>query len=94
MIAVDTHDGHMLWTKNFGTEFKTDVALFEDGIKTLVIGHTTDGMVHVVDAGNGHEIQKMNVGTGSYSAPLYADGRLYITTPHSIYAYHVGVSEK
>lgn len=88
--AINTAIGAILWIKKCGVEFKTDVTLFEEGGVSLVIGLTTDGTVHVVRATDGVEIQKFNVGAGSYSAPLYKDGRLYITTHHSIFAFDVG----
>ena len=95
MICVDAQAGTQIWSGSFGDEFKTDVTLYEEtGHTPRVIGLTSDGIVHIVDALTGKELQKIDVGKGSYSAPLYHRGILYVANNHNIHAFRVVQQEK
>ena len=86
VIAVDTATGTVRWNKKCGNEFKADVALMPGKVAAL----TTDGIVHFLDAATGKEVKTLNVGKGSYAAPVYKDGTLYVTTQHNIHAFIIG----
>jgi outer membrane protein assembly factor BamB len=87
--ALNPITGEILWTQKCGDEFKNNVELYEDGNIPFVIGLTVDGTVNVLNARTGYILQTFSVGTGGYSAPLYKDGMLYLTTPHFIHAYNI-----
>ncbi len=90
MIGIDTSTGKQKWSVSLGEEFKTDVTLFEEtGQTPRVIGLTADGIVHIVDAMTGKEMQTINIGKGSYSAPLYSQGILFVANHHNIHAFRV-----
>jgi outer membrane protein assembly factor BamB len=79
--------GEIAWTQKLGREFQADCALIEDGSESLVVAISLDGAVHIRNARTGESVGHMDVGEGSYTAPLYKDGIIYIANSYTITAF-------
>jgi len=89
--ALNTKNGDVLWIKKYGNEYKSNLALYEEGEKAFLIAHEAQtGHVHILEAQTGETIKTLDFKCGSYVAPIYKNGMLYITTPYDIYAYRIG----
>lgn len=87
LIAVKMTSGEIAWTQKLGREFQADCALIEDGPEPLVVTISLDGGVHVRKARTGESVGHMDVGKGSYTAPLYKDGIIYIANSYTMTAF-------
>lgn len=87
LIAVKMDSGEIAWTQKLGREFEADCTLIEDAPEPLIVTISLDGAVHVRKARTGESVGRMDVGKGSYTAPFYQDGVLYIANSYTITAF-------
>jgi outer membrane protein assembly factor BamB len=87
LIAVKTTSGEIAWAQKLGRGFDADCALIEDGPEPLVVAISLDGAVHVRRAKTGETVGHMDVGKGSYTAPFYKDGVIYVANSFAIHAF-------
>ncbi len=87
IVALNTADGKIVWHVPLGKEFDAPATLRDDTVPPLLAALTTDGIVSIMNAEDGTEIRRFNVGKGAYVPPAFDGDILYITTPHGVAAY-------
>ncbi len=87
IVALHTQDGSVAWHVTLGKEFDAPATLRADTVPPLLAAMTVEGTVSLMNAEDGTEIRRLNMGQGGYVPPAFNGDILYLTTPHGIAAY-------
>lgn len=85
--ALSTADGHIVWERNFNSEFFTSALLVTETKKPVLVAKMSNGQVTILDAIDGTPLSSFQIGENGYAASAYSDGILYMSDQNRLYAY-------